>query len=378
MANEPRELPPAPPSTPSVGSGRPALPVPQWLEELKGRSDDERVVPVWALVFSIGPPPGFAVPEECRLLVERIAIDAGLGIDFFFSRDEDEIFITVGGSEATVEDEATRYMQVPLRLRHRDPETGQEAEDGTTMEGSFPFHSDIKEHFVPSSDVMFFRTGTQQRLVMNRIQRAAKINLEMKLLAPSRAKLLQEAWHHVHKKTRMQVFALMQLAEAFGCTSGESQAARAVRTRLPVSVERYCEWKEMALSLKVEVQYFEDVVTELQSMEDADAQYAKAAADPTSAIATTRGLNAQSTRLITSGSLRECYPLHFEDELAYLKDEWGSFSRIYTNLIVRDKHGVRHFGPHYQPLDEIRDYFGEHLALYFAWVGLCECCRLLP
>ena len=32
----------------------------------------------------------------------------------------------------------------------------------------------------------------------------------------------------------------------------------------------------------------------------------------------------------------------------------------------------------YQPLDEIRDYFGEKVAIYFAWAGLYTQCLRFP
>jgi hypothetical protein len=48
---------------------------------------------------------------------------------------------------------------------------------------------------------------------------------------------------------------------------------------------------------------------------------------------------------------------------------WGSFGMI-KKLRFEDDKGNKWFGPHYQPIHLIRQYHGEHVALYFAWLGL--------
>ena len=93
----------------------------------------------------------------------------------------------------------------------------------------------------------------------------------------------------------------------------------------------------------------------------------------------------------TSGSLKNCFPLHYEEELNQLKLKWGSFSGrffmsccggwlhsepvghyigSFTARRYDNHEALMMFGAHYQPLDEIRNYFGDHVALYFAWAGL--------
>lgn len=73
------------------------------------------------------------VSEECRVILERV-VKAGLAMQVFFSRDEDEIFVTLGAAERILMDEATyapdpdgfgnRPMHIPLKLKYKDPVTG--------------------------------------------------------------------------------------------------------------------------------------------------------------------------------------------------------------------------------------------------------------
>lgn len=87
-----------------------------------------------------------------------------------------------------------------------------------------------------------------------------------------------------------------------------------------------------------------------------------------------------------SGSFETFFPLHDQKQLETLRANWGNFSLIQPRLVQgpvpeyqspysmhhpdRTDTSARHFGPFYQPIDEIRDYFGDHVAIYFCWLEL--------
>ena len=99
------------------------------------------------------------------------------------------------------------------------------------------------------------------------------------------------------------------------------------------------------------------------------------------------------------GQLNAFFPLHDDAELAYLMSQWGNFGCLFKPNIVGynpeaepalidrgppKMEEANTFGsdlniPHehaipwswlYQPIDEIRDYFGDDVALYFSWIGM--------
>ena len=99
------------------------------------------------------------------------------------------------------------------------------------------------------------------------------------------------------------------------------------------------------------------------------------------------------------GTLQHYLPIHDSEELAYLMDQWGSFRVLLkANLVGYNPEGSptvldrgppqlveqNTFGsdlniPHehaipwswaYQPIEEVRDYFGDEVALYFSWLGM--------
>ena len=105
------------------------------------------MLPVWALVFKLNPPGCVnRVPEECRTILERI-VAADLTISHFFSRDQDEIFISLGGVEDVLVDEATHHMAMQMQLKKCDPESGILSEDGRLMRGTYRFHAGVPREF---------------------------------------------------------------------------------------------------------------------------------------------------------------------------------------------------------------------------------------
>lgn len=85
-----------------------------------------------------------------------------------------------------------------------------------------------------------------------------------------------------------------------------------------------------------------------------------------------------------SGTFISFFALHDKKALQHLKEQWGTFAMARPGYVQGkdpefdcklsthhpDNHPKKQFGPLWQPLDEIRDYFGDHVALYFVWMDL--------
>eukprot|EP01052_Picozoa_sp_SAG31_P034906 SAG31_NODE_4141_length_3539_cov_2.949419_2_plen_429_part_00 len=91
-----------------------------------------------------------------------------------------------------------------------------------------------------------------------------------------------------------------------------------------------------------------------------------------------------------TGSLKMYFPRHHQQELEHLTAKWGSLSILWKPIIEGKRverwrslgpHGedstlthfqepptTKHFSLLWVPLDEIRDYFGDHVGMYVSWL----------
>ena len=84
------------------------------------------------------------------------------------------------------------------------------------------------------------------------------------------------------------------------------------------------------------------------------------------------------------GSMLMFFPTHQDQELEFLKTSWGSWSHMWScSTIAKPNEGGKTLawghpqntpakqtpGFLYQPIDEMRDYFGEQVTMYFSWLG---------
>jgi hypothetical protein len=105
----------------------------------------------------------------------------------------------------------------------------------------------------------------------------------------------------------------------------------------------------------------------------------------------TRWLDSQGRTEKFTGSLKAHFPLHYHRELQFFRVKWAN-SRLLRRVFMLEKDNEgkftrmayycddpagdgsekvtkRQWAYAYQPIDEIRDYFGDSVALYFCWLG---------
>ena len=90
-----------------------------------------------------------------------------------------------------------------------------------------------------------------------------------------------------------------------------------------------------------------------------------------------------------TGSLKSVFPTHNYDERQHFKIQWASLSLLrHCRMMGRPNEGKHvaqayysdsepypnnpelQWSYSYQPIDAIRDYFGDAVALYFSWLGI--------
>ena len=309
----------------------------------------------WCLVMQLDKTkPPLPLPDEAREVAERL-FNAGLYVRHHIGVQQDELYLNVGATLEMLMEEATEHMKPELRM----PVKGENPARGT-----IPFHRDLVHEFQEPEDVAAgkefrFNSGQRQRIVMSLIQRLSKLDPERKLNALDRDKLLAHCKSKGSGKgVGMQRWAVKELLEAHLCTTMTSKQ-RETEARLPQCMDLYRrilkesehEMETQGYQCPGERVAVADCLRIVRELEE------RAPEQPGAYIC----------------RMTHVFPLHDEAELNLLVERWANFSLMQQWKVPWKLDGIKtidRWGMFYQPTTLIREYFGDHVALYFAWLQM--------
>eukprot|EP01043_Picozoa_sp_COSAG02_P030540 COSAG02_NODE_1953_length_10277_cov_3.865003_2_plen_818_part_00 len=313
------------------------------------------------------------IHPECWSLVQRMW-NADLEVTMEPSSDGTEVHVSVGASYEVLVDEAN---VVKPRMRM------------INCKGTSEFHSEMISNYMPSlfdepEKATCFTSAHAQALVQSRMKRVAGIEWEERVRSVSREKAMELVKSDLDCKRPIRARRVRELLASHGAFRPNARKILgdqidALREQIvadpfyTIEPEHELTKHELAIlraeeehmaRLGLEVPKYEDVVTAVQTLEEYTSK------EP--------GLSEEFV-----GSVKMYFPLHNADELDFLKASWGSYHLILQPFIMgktpegegaanyyRASMEDKHVSALYIPLDTIRDYFGEHVGLYQAWLLL--------
>jgi|EP01046_Picozoa_sp_COSAG06_P012677 hypothetical protein len=247
-----------------------------------------------------------------------------------------------------------------------------------------------------SSRKSVFNSGLAQRLVLSRMKRVGLVNLEQFLTAGQPDEVLK----YVKKRTvgggdELYASKLSELLLVHGAMRPDHKSVFPKNERDEAVVSQLGGLLQMDPDFVLRPKQF---LSHLIPKEKAVTY--RLVNDVCDSLKTWRAPNTGPGREEKfCGTLQHYLPIHDTAELKYLTDQWGDFRVLFkSNIVGYNPEGApvvldrgppqlvepNTFGsdlniPHehaipwswaYQPIEEVRDYFGDEVALYFSWLGM--------
>lgn len=337
-------------------------------------------LPAWCLVFELSQAMDdeegeySKVAGECLDTCQRLwAADLCLGYEI--STSGAEIFITVSASYEVLVDEAN-IMKPKMRLKH--------------CKGAAPFHSEYIPHYVPCmlhpapEKQTCINSALRQRLVMHRMKRIAGYDpdeIQHFLSKDDARKLIRTKVSHKSNIRSAELKELLVTHGAYRPNAESIMGAEVYTLARQVLADKYftcmhehkfnkreqamlhAQEEHMKL-YDLELVKYAEIESVLKLLEDW--------------VETEPGLSEKYV-----GQMTEYFPTHTLHELEYFASDWASYALI-TQPYLRGKRyesessltyfeesmETMHLSAFYAPVDAIRDYFGDHVGLYVAWLNL--------
>ena len=322
------------------------------------------------------------VPRECVDLCQRLWT-SDVEVHCAPSADGDEIFVTFGLTYEMLVDEAG-VTKIHMRLKD--------------AMGQTPFETEMMHHYAPNqfeedaTRLTVFTSAIRQRLTWNRMVRLAGVDLEDSMHYVAREDSMHILMHHLEHNHHIRAKLVKEVLSAHGAfraKSSETLGDKVEQIAGQVIAEPFftCEPTHVMTPKERAIKFAQDESMKKHGQEpvtfEGIQEVAKILNEWTSKEP------GKSEQYV--GTIMSFYPLHCELELEYLRDHWGTFSLICPQYIAgkisegkgticytQADYDVKHWSMTWIPLDSIRDYFGDHVGLYFAWLQLYTRSMIAP
>lgn len=237
-----------------------------------------------------------------------------------------------------------------------------------------------------------FTSAHKQRLTWNRMVRLGGVNIEDNVHYIDREDSMQILMHHIQHNHHVRGKLVKEVLTAHGAFRPEAAAF------LGKDVEKLA-------AQVISEPFFTIEPTHVLTKREQAAKHAQDESlkmkgqEPvtweglTAAVAVLNEWTAKEPGISEQyvGSMISYFPLHCEKELEYLREDWGRFRLICQPWIsgkLAEAQGTpcycqapmetKHFSMLWIPLDSIRDYYGDHVGIYFAWLQLYTKSMIMP
>ena len=363
--------------------------------------------------------PTYSNMQEAWTICTRLW-DAGLTLDYELSASGERLYIKVGAEHHILDNEASRDGGTGMLMRL------------TWTKGLAPYNAEFTDYYVERVNGTCFDSGARQRLVLKRIDRGILLPLIERMNLPKPEKLIAELRVRLRDTRVVRAQFLMELLTSVGAYQSDAevlgyfgpntlkaaqlskfdhfftvypsedmaQGPDAINShnaqaldeavefardeikeigKLTMKVVRASQGKKRVHVGKKEMERRMKEKLKEQGLEPLTYEECEHILVEIERWYQTGGQHAKFT-----GSLLTYFPIHDPDELRFFVSRWAKTDLI-TRLYVVGKtnegkytEGAYYSDEHkkknqwafkYQPIDEIRDYFGDALAMYFCWVG---------
>eukprot|EP01051_Picozoa_sp_SAG22_P000768 SAG22_NODE_24_length_30194_cov_6.086327_1_plen_1216_part_00 len=315
---------------------------------------------------------------ECVEICQRCWA-ADLHLDASIASNKREIVIKLGAPYEILSREAEE-MELLMRMKE--------------TKGAMPFQVEYMTHYTPNrfspelAELGFaspFTSGHRQRLIQNRMTRLAGIDLIERMQMPVKEECMENVKSQLAHKDMIRAQDLKNLMTTYGCFRPHVEQTLGLRVRQMTDAlvaDKYFVVYPPEKELSATQQLVHDTQVahfEKSGLAPVTTDFIRDIVSILSEYATTE----QAKVEIFHGTLRQFFPTHNHGELAYFKERWGKLSLVcqpyvrgkapeseHSETYHLEDSETKHYAAFYVPLDAIRDYFGDDVGLYTAWLRM--------
>jgi hypothetical protein len=253
-----------------------------------------------------------------------------------------------------------------------------------STKGSHPFKEEMIERYPDFGHCGCFNSALRQGLCLARLKRKAKIFPETIGMTSSKSAAFKPVRSLFKHKHAIRGRTLYKMFDAFGCYRPNAGAIFGDLVKRVALYVMQDEWVTFEHPERVKKKG-QSLMAEAHSHQDAGGLHVRYS-DIGRCVQTLESwMQGPGEHERFNGEFAGYFALHHKPTIADFRNRWGRYDLIWKSLYIMDKdgeeistHAMHHPDNHaqkqiamlYQPIDEIRDYFGDHVALYFAWLGL--------